>query len=236
MKFLARAGVASRRGAADLVVSGRVKVNGALPRGPGDPIAAGDVVTLDGRALFIAEKSWLVLHKPTGYVTSRTAEPRFPSVFDLLPGADNALVAIGRLDVMSEGVLLFTTDGDLAARLMHPRWQVPRRYAVLVSGTVNDAILKMIRQGVAIDDGPPVKPAQLAFKPDKMGGLLELELLEGRNRLVRKVCEVVGLTVRTLTRTAYGPVSLGDLRSGASRPLSKIEVAALYDMVGLQAP
>lgn len=232
-KFLARAGVTSRRGAAGLVASGRVRINGKPPLGPGDPVdPLRDTVTLDGRALKPAAPAWIVLHKPTGYVTSRARTERFPAVFELIARADDALVAVGRLDVMSEGVLLFTTDGELAARLMHPRHRVPRRYAVGVTGRLGAEKLRGLEQGITLDDGV-VRPTRVKFTPDKTGGLLELELAEGRNRVVRRLCEALGLTVRRLVRTAYGPVKLADLKAGVSRPLTQKEVESLYHSVGL---
>ncbi len=236
-RFLARAGVVSRRGAADLVATGRVRINGALPRGPGDPVDPdADRVTLDGRPLAAAAPEWLALHKPTGFVTSRADGRRFRSVFTLVPGASAALVSVGRLDVMSEGLLLFTTDGDLAARLMHPRWAVPRTYRVAVTGQLGPDQRAALDAGIRLDAGRPVRPGWWRFAPDRAGGSLELELAEGRNRVVRRLCAALGLTVRSLTRTAYGPVRLGALGAGRSRPLTAAETAALYRAVDLPRP
>lgn len=236
-RFLARAGVASRRGAADLVASGRVAVNGAPPRGPGDPVdPARDTVTLDGRPLALAPTVWIVLHKPPGYVTSRCGTARAPSIFTLLKNAPAALVAVGRLDVFSEGVLLFTTDGDAAHRLMHPKWQVPRTYRVLVTGDLDAKAKAVLAHGVPLEDGVPVRPASWRFRPDRLGGELELVLNEGRSRVVRRVAEALGLGVRRLVRTAYGPVGIGALKPGASRVLGGRELAGLYAAVGLPRP
>jgi 23S rRNA pseudouridine2605 synthase len=235
-RFLARAGVASRRGAAELVAAGRVAVNGEPPRGPGDPIEPGrDAVTLDGRPLTLAPTVWMALHKPPGYVTSRCGTPRSPSIFTLLAAAPPALVAVGRLDVFSEGVLLFTTDGEAANRLMHPRWQVPRTYRVLVTGRVGRAEQAALARGVPLDDGD-VRPASWHFRPDRQGGELELVLREGRSRVVRRLTAALGLGVRRLVRTAYGPVGLGSLRPGEFRVLEGRELADLYEAIGLQAP
>jgi 23S rRNA pseudouridine2605 synthase len=232
-RFLARAGVASRRGAAELVAAGRVRVNGAVPLGPGDPIEPGrDAVTLDGRPLEITPTVWVVLNKPPGYVTSRCGTPRRPSIFALLDAAPPALVAVGRLDVYSEGVLLFTTDGEAANRLMHPRWQVPRTYRVLVTGRVGPAEDAALARGVPLDDGV-VRPASWRFRPDRRGGELELVLREGRTRVVRRLAAALGLGVRRLLRTAYGPVEIGSLGSGESRSLGERELADLYEAIGL---
>ena len=232
-RFLARAGVASRRGAAELVAAGRVAVNGAAPRGPGDPIDPDrDEVTLDGRRLGITPTVWMVLNKPPGYVTSRCGTPRSPSIFSLLDDAPDALVAVGRLDVYSEGLLLFTTDGEAANRLMHPRWQVPRTYRVLVTGRFGKAEASALARGVPLEDGA-VKPSSWSFRPDRRGGELELVLREGRSRVVRRLAAALGLGVRRLVRTAYGPVGLGSLGTGESRVLGGRELAGLYEAIGL---
>ncbi len=251
-RFLARAGVASRRGAAELVAAGRVAVNGRPPIGPGDPVEVGrDRVTLDGRPLEVSPTIWLALHKPPGYVTSRCGTPRAASIFTLLPNAPRALVSVGRLDVYSEGVLLLTTDGDAAHRLMHPRWSVPRTYRVEVNGELSRTGRAALARGVPLRGEAPVRPSSWRFAPRTgnrggaggggggrggRGGVLELVLTEGRPRVVRRVAEQLGLGVRRLVRTAYGPVRLGALAAGASRPLAPREVAAVYAAIGLPHP
>jgi 23S rRNA pseudouridine2605 synthase len=237
-RFLARAGASSRRGAAELVAAGRVLINGHPPLGPGDPVdPLADVVTLDGRVLRLAETMHLALHKPTGYVTSRSATGRFPPVFDLLKGAPRALAVVGRLDVMTEGLLLFTTDGELASRLMHPKWVVPRSYVVEVSGTVGSDAREALDHGLVLTgETRPVRPLSWRFTPLPRGGRLELALGEGRSRVVRRLCRALRLQVRRLMRQAYGPIALGDLPSGAVRALTPREVAALYRAVRLAPP
>jgi 23S rRNA pseudouridine2605 synthase len=238
-RFLARAGVASRRGAAELVAAGRVAINGAPPRGPGDPVdPARDRVTLDGRPLALARIEWIALHKPAGYLTSRCGTARYPSIFSLLEGAPPALVAVGRLDVLSEGLLLCTTDGEAAHRLMHPRWQVPRTYRVAVTGTLDRGARAALAHGVPLEGETPVRPSAWRFSPERgrRGGELELVLREGRSRVVRRLARALGLGVRRLVRTAYGPVRLGALGPGESRRLGGREVAALYAALGLPRP
>lgn len=237
-RFLARAGVTSRRGAADLVRAGRVLLNGRPPVGPGDPVdPLADRVTVDGRTLSLPGTVWVALHKPPGYVTSRAATPRYPSVFGFVDGTSTGLVAVGRLDVLSEGLLLFTTDGDAANRLMHPRWQVDRTYYVDVTGRPPVSAEAILARGVALDDGgPPVRPAAWRFDARKSGGVLEVTLREGRTRVVRRMAAELGLGVRRLVRVAYGPVELGDLAAGHVRPLTERELAALYRAIGLPAP
>jgi 23S rRNA pseudouridine2605 synthase len=237
-RFLARAGVTSRRGAAELVASGRVAINGAPPRGPGDPVdPAADRVTLDGRPLAVAELLWLALHKPPGYVTSRCGTSRHQSIFVLLPSAPAALVAVGRLDVYSEGLLLCTTDGDAAHRLMHPRWQVPRTYLVEVAGTMGPAQREALARGVPIGEERPVRPTRWRYTAGRgSGGELELELREGRSRVVRRMAAALGLGVRRLVRVAYGPVTLGALAPGGSRRPDERELDALYAAIELPRP
>ncbi|MFI5279771.1 MAG: pseudouridine synthase [Gemmatimonadales bacterium] len=236
-RFLARAGVSSRRGAAELVAADRVRINGAPPKGPGDPVdPARDKVTLDGRSLRLVSLSWLALNKPPGYVTSRRAAERHPSVFDLVKDSQG-LVAVGRLDVMSEGLLLFTTDGDLASRLMHPKWQVPRRYRVAVTGRLDERGAKALEKGVRLDgEDRPVRLADWRFLPRGKAGILELELAEGRSRVVRRLCAALNLGVRSLTRTAYGPVELGEMTRGTVRKLRPGERVALYKAAQLDPP
>lgn len=236
-RFLARAGATSRRGAADLVRTGRVAINGRPPTGPGDPVDPdADRVTVDGRPLTMSDLAWLALHKPVGYVTSRAPTARYPSVFTLLPAASPSLVVVGRLDVLSEGLLLFTTDGELAGRLMHPRWQVPRTYRVWTTGRPPVTEREALARGVPVEDDAPARPSAWRFRPDAQGGQLEIRLAEGRSRIVRRMAAALGIGVRRLLRAGYGPIALGTLAPGRSRPLTRREVEALYRAVGLLPP
>jgi len=236
-RFLARAGVTSRRGAADVVRAGRVLLNGRPPVGLGDPVEpAVDRVTFDGRVLSLPRTVWIALHKPPGYVTSRAAAGRYPSVFSLVHGAPDGLVAVGRLDVLSEGLLLFTTDGEAANRLMHPRWQVERTYRVAVTGRPIVAAGEVLARGITLEDEEPVRPTAWRFRSGRGGGALEVALREGRSRAVRRIASQLGLGVRRLVRVAYGPVRLGDLPAGRTRPLTEREVAAVYRALHLAGP
>jgi 23S rRNA pseudouridine2605 synthase len=237
-RFLARAGASSRRGAEELVAAGRVKINGRKPIGLGDPIdLEQDVVTLDGRRLAVTERMWMALNKPPGFVTSRAATERHATVFSLLGHPPPALVSVGRLDVMSEGLLLFTTDGDLAGRLMHPKWSVPRGYHVLVSGEIGPEHRRRLDQGITLpDEDRPVKPVRWQVGKGEGGTALDLELAEGRSRVVRRLCAELGLGIRRLIRLSYGPVQLGSLGQGRSRSLAKDELKKLYEAVKLPPP
>lgn len=222
-RALARAGVASRRKAEELVSAGRVTVNGAVARTGQSVDPAKDVIAVDGRRVALpAAARWYVLHKPTGVLTTRSDPEGRPTVFDLVP-PEPGLTYVGRLDYMTEGVLLLTTDGDAAHRLTHPSTGVERTYAAVVRGPVK-AAAAAIRAGVELEDGL-VTPERVEVSPGPQARTWELGLTirEGRTREVRRLCEHVGLEVLRLVRTSFGPVRLGDLAPGAYRPLSARE-------------
>lgn len=239
-RALARAGVASRRKAEVLIAAGRVRVNGALAKlGQGiDPDV--DRVTLDGRrvALQAPPDTWIVLHKPAGVMTTRSDPQGRPTVFsyvDDVPG----LTYVGRLDLDTEGVLLLTTDGDAAHRLTHPSSGVERVYVATVVGDALGAV-ERAKAGVELHDGM-VWPRNVSARPlgarDLAGSPLwsfEVVISEGRKREVRRFCRALGLTVLRLVRTRFGPVKLGRLAPGASRPPTGAERIALAELTGIR--
>lgn len=222
-RALARAGIASRRKAEELVAAGRVRINGAVARTGQSVDPSKDVITVDGRAVKLPpEAKWYVLHKPSGVLTTRADPEGRQTVFDLVP-PDPGLTYVGRLDYMTEGVLLLTTDGDAAHRLTHPSTGVERSYVATVRGPVK-AAAQAIRAGVELDDGP-VQPERVEVAPSAQPRAFDLSLTirEGRTREVRRLCDAVGLEVLRLVRTSFGPVRLGALAPGASRPLTAKE-------------
>lgn len=232
-KLLSMAGTASRRAAESLILEGRVEVNGEIVRTLGaraDPDR--DAIRVDGRRLrFDTRPRYIVLHKPRGYVTTRNDPQGRRTVMDLLYGVRESVYPVGRLDYDSEGLLLLTSDGDLAARLTHPRHGIERVYEAVVAGTPDARALDALRRGVVIE-GRPTSPAEVrAGEPIRRGRqpttLLTLTLREGRNRQVRKMCAAVGHPVRRLTRVRLGPIRLADLPPGRWRDLTPREIAAL---------
>jgi 23S rRNA pseudouridine2605 synthase len=231
-RALARAGVASRRKAELLIAGGHVRVNGKVAQvGQGvDPEL--DDITVDGRAVSIMERpaEWVVLHKPAGVMTTRSDPQGRPTVFSLVDDRPG-LTYVGRLDLDTEGVLLLTTHGDAAHALTHPSTEVERVYVATVTGDARAAVVRA-EAGVELHDGL-VRPRAVSAR-ELQGGEWEFEvtIAEGRKREVRRLCRAVGLTVHRLVRTRFGPVRLGRLAAGASRPLSHEEREALERIVG----
>ena len=230
-KILSQAGVASRRASEALILTGRVSVNGTTVRELGtkaDP--AHDDIRVDGRRVNVVTRHrYVLLNKPRGYVTTRADPQRRPTVMDLVAGIRVYLYPIGRLDVDSEGLLLLTNDGDLAARLTHPRHGVARVYDVHVLGEPDRHDLDRLSRGVTID-GRRTAPAQVApLGPSHF----RMTIREGRNRQVRKMCAAIGHPVTALRRVAIGPIRDPRLRPGEWRDLSEDEVRKLQRAVHL---
>jgi 23S rRNA pseudouridine2605 synthase len=225
-RALARAGVASRRAAEDLVQAGRVTVNGTVAQIGQVVDPKRDEIRVDGTRLGRpVATQWFLLHKPTGVVTTRVDPAGRRTVFDLLPPTPG-LTYVGRLDYLTEGVLLLTTDGAAAHKLAHPSGAVQRTYEATVRGDALRAADRAMR-GVMLDDGP-VRPERARATPTDDGRWrFEVTLREGRNREVRRLCEALELQVERLVRTAYGPITLGALAPGEWRALQPAEVRRL---------
>lgn len=222
-RALARAGLASRRKAEVLIGEGRVRVNGAIAH-IGQGIDPGvDLVEVDGRRVNLGTvpEVWIVLHKPAGVMTTRSDPQGRRTVFDLVQDVPG-LVYVGRLDLETEGVLLLTTDGDAANRLTHPRAGIERVYVATVTGDAK-AAAERARRGVMLHDGP-VQPKRVSVRPAGEGRWeFEVVIAEGRKREVRRLCREIGLHVERLVRTSFGPVHLGNMPLGATRPLTHRE-------------
>lgn len=224
-RVLARAGVTSRRKAEELIRAGRVRVDGAVATLGTSVDPERQRVSLDGRVVRPAATAWLALNKPIGVVTSRGDPDGRRTVFDLVPDTPG-LIYVGRLDVMTSGLLLLTTDGTAAHRLMHPRFAVQRTYRLAVHGATADAARAAIAARPPVD-GRPVAVVAVSARARGRSVELELTLAEGRHRIVRRLAETLGLKVEWLHRVSYGPVRLGSLAEGRSRPLTRREIAAL---------
>ena len=229
-KYLAHAGVASRRAAEEIVRAGRVTVGEETVLDPARAVTDADAVSVDGTPVRppAAERVVYAVNKPAGVVSTASDTHGRPTVISLVPRATR-LYPVGRLDIDTTGLILLTDDGDLAYRLTHPRFEVTKTYRATVRGTVPDAALRRLRAGVALEDGMSAPARVRRLAPD----VLELTIHEGRKRQVRRMCEAVGHRVVALERVAFGPLELGDLASGAARPLTAGELRALREAGGL---
>jgi pseudouridine synthase len=234
-KILSQAGVASRRASEQLMLDGRVTVNGSTVRELGtkaDPSI--DDIRVDGRRIRPAERHrYLLLNKPKGFVTTRSDPQQRPTVMQLLDGVKEYVYPVGRLDFDTEGLLLLTNDGELAARLTHPRHEVPRVYEVRVAGVPDPRDLERLARGVTVD-GRRTAEAQVRLVPGRHEGhaTLRITIAEGRNRQVRKMFDSIGHPVDWLRRVAIGPLQDRRLRRGQWRDLTGAEVAALKRAAG----
>ena len=230
-RAMARAGVASRRKAEDLIRAGRVKVDGAIATIGMSVDPSSQKITVDGRAVrTTARTTWIALNKPIGYVVSRSDPEGRRTVYGLLPKIPG-LTYVGRLDVMTSGLLLLTTDGGAANRLMHPRYEVPRTYWLAVHGLTAEAIRNALAQRIVID-GRAVRIVSSRVRTVGRSVEIELTLAEGRQRIVRRIAEALDLKVEWLHRVAYGPVRLGKLAEGKWRELTPQEIGAIERLHG----
>ena len=241
-KLLAQAGFGSRREIEEWLRAGRVRVNDELAQ-LGDKAGAGDKIELDGRVLVgehhkPARPRYLAYNKPVGQICTRSDPEGRATVFAALPRIKGSRwVAVGRLDINSSGLMLFTTDGQLANALMHPSREVLRTYAVRVAGDPSDEEILALQQGVTLEDGQASFESIEASGGQGLNHWFQVTLKEGRKREVRRLWQHFGYEVSRLIRLAYGPISLGrDLRQGFFRDLSEKEIRLLYDCVGMQSP
>ena len=242
-RFLARAGVASRRGADELIAAGSVLVNGERPPPSGvlvDPDK--DIVTIDGRIVKPRTKHrYLMLNKPVGVITTAKDEAARTTVLDAVGEeglAGHRLFPVGRLDADTSGLLVLTDDGELAFRLTHPRYKVAKEYIAVVAGSPSASDLESMRTGVQLEDGKtqPAEVEVVGFDPAAGTGRTEVRVVirEGRHRQVRRMLQAVGHKVQSLRRTGFGPLKLGRLKVGDWRVLGEGEIEALHRAVGVE--
>jgi 23S rRNA pseudouridine2605 synthase len=227
-KYLAHAGVASRRAAETLIAAGHVTVDGARTTDPACDVDGDSLVAVDGFPVSGPEPRVVyVVHKPVGVVSTVSDTHGRPTVIELVPATGLRLYPVGRLDADSSGLILLTNDGELANRLTHPSFEIPKTYRARVGGgPIEDRELRALRRGVELEDGPTA-PARVR----RVGrDAVELTIHEGRNRQVRRMCDAVGHPVLELQRVAFGPLLLGGLTAGGHRRLDAAEVERLRSL------
>lgn len=227
-KFLAEAGVASRRASEEIIVQGRVSVNGKVITELGTKVdPARDQIMVDGKLVRTKRKLYVALHKPVGCVCSRKDERGRPTIYELLPPDWSNVQSVGRLDYDTEGLLLLTNDGELSLRLTHPRYGVKKLYEVTVENRVEMDQVEALTRGIQ-DEGELLRAQRVRItSATKSRSVIELELTEGKNREVRRMCAAIGLNVERLVRTQVGKIRLGELRSGRWRALTDAEIKTL---------
>jgi 23S rRNA pseudouridine2605 synthase len=227
-KYLAHAGVASRRSSEALIAAGRVSVGEEVVTDPAREVGEDSRVALDGRPLAGAEpRVAYALNKPVGVLSTARDTHGRPTVLELVPAGGLRLYPVGRLDADSAGLILLTNDGELANRLTHPRFAVAKTYRARLAGPpIPEDALRRLRTGVTLEDGPTA-PARVRRAGRRAANEIELTIHEGRNRQVRRMCEAVGHPVLELLRTRFGPLRLGELAPGAHRRLTWAEIERL---------
>jgi 23S rRNA pseudouridine2605 synthase len=228
-RVLSKAGLGSRTEARSWIGAGRVSVNGRVVRDPDAWVdMERDRVAFDGKPLRSEERTYLLLHKPAGYITTYRDPHGRPTIYDLLPDRERYLFPVGRLDLDTSGLLILTNDAQFAERLTNPEYHVPKSYLVNASRPLSDEELDLLRRGLELRDGP-TRPAQVT----RMGeSAFEITITEGRNRQVRRMVEALDASVVTLERIAIGSIRIGELEMGKTRTMTAEEVSSLKEAAG----
>ena len=227
-KYIAQAGVASRRKADELIANGNVKINGAVMKEPGYDVQEGDKVEVNGKVVVANQKfEYVLVNKPWGVITTVEDDKDRPTVMELVNDIDARLFPVGRLDYNTTGALIMTNDGDLTYRVTHPRHELGKTYRALVKGIISNEKLAKLRKGVDIGGYVTKRAWVNIIKVGKGSTLVEITIHEGKNRQVRKMFAAVGNPVQTLERIAIGPIKLGHLKEGHYRKLTKEEIEFL---------
>lgn len=230
-KYLARSGVGSRRFCEQLIINGSIKVNNKTVTLLGTKVSPSDQVEVNGILVKPVEKKlYIMLNKPSGYVSTVKDDKGRKTVLDLIEDIGQRVYPVGRLDYDTEGLLLLTNDGKFAYILTHPKYKVRKVYLVKVKGIITDKNLKQLEEGVELEDGKtsPAKAELVKIDQSDNSSLIRLTIREGRNRQVRRMCSAIGFPVLKLERIQFGPIKLSDLPRGKYRKLSKIEITQLY--------
>lgn len=230
-KYIAHAGVASRRKAEELIKNGHVTINGTVVDNLATQVKASDRVEIDGSPIYNEEKVYYLLNKPRGVISSVSDEKRRKTVVDLLPEVRERIYPVGRLDWDTSGLLILTNDGDFTDKMIHPRNEIDKVYLARVKGIATKENLRPLTRGVMVD-GRKTKPAHyhiVKVDKEKNRSVVELTIHEGRNHQVKKMFEEVGLLVDKLSRIRFGTLDLAGLRPGEFRKLSKKEISQLHN-------
>lgn len=238
-KYMARCGVASRRKCEELILNGKVRVNGEIVTTPGTKIEPGiDKVEVEGRVITEPKQTiYIMLNKPPGYITSTEDAFNRPTVFELVKGVNRRLFNVGRLDLNSRGLLLLTDDGELAFRLTHPRYKVEKEYIVKINGIPTGKEIQQLREGVVLRGGYKTQQARVRVLARKNNSAtISIAISEGRKRQIKRMVSAIGYKVMDLRRIRIGEIRLGNLPEGKWRYLSEAEIKKLKASVGLDLP
>lgn len=234
-RYLAMAGIASRRKAEELITAGMVTVNGVIVTELGTKVTENDEVSCSGRMVKISsEKIYIMLNKPAEYITSVKDQYGRKTVLDLLDGVKGRVYPVGRLDYNTTGLLLLTDDGDLTNKLMHPSNHIEKKYTALVKGTPSHQTIIAFSKGIELDDGITAPAKLTVLRRLKEDSIVEITIHEGRNRQVKRMCKAVGHPVITLKRISIGPLSLGDLKEGQWRYLTSEELSLIRIYISIE--